>query len=112
MGRLEMEELRRKLRLEHEGRVRVVFPYPYMLPTFECVPCAETMLWLPEQKWWACPECSYELTQVEALEISKVLIHSSARFKSDINRKRNRGLWTWLSEKLFGQQKRLPRSSS
>lgn len=111
MGMREMDELRRKLRLEHEGRIRVAFVYPYQLPMFECVSCSETMLWTASKNWWSCPDCGYEVTPEEVLAISNQLASAVGRFKSDVSRKAGKGFWTWVSEKLFGRQKRLPHSS-
>lgn len=108
MGQIEMDELRRQLHLRHEGHIRVVFQYPYTAPLFEHIPCAEYMLWEPSRQWWCCPDCSYELTTEEVFEIANLLVDATKRFKSDAERKKGKGFWTWFSEKFLGRRRRLP----
>lgn len=98
MSQQEMEELRKRLFLNPTGKVSVAFE-PHedgsYAALFRCETCDEGLRWLPEQGWWECPQCLYELRAEESVRLVDSLKKALKGLHKDARRKA--GLWVWGS---------------
>ena len=95
-----LSELRHEIRLPPDGQVRVVFEGEERVPVFECFPCDELMLWMSEERWWQCPNCSYELTPSEAEELLQLALLRLELRLMDVRKKRGKGRWQEFIRRL------------
>jgi ribosomal protein L37AE/L43A len=86
MGELEMDAVRKRLRLLDPNQVRIAFVGGSA--GFECVPCDQSMVWVMGKMWWVCPECGYEMTVQEAWDLLRQALASMKVLKKDVRQKR------------------------
>lgn len=105
----DMSDLRRQLRLVHDGQLRVVFEGATSTREgavgglrVECIPCDDVLAWDPQAGWWLCPSCGYELLPEELLVLLKQLQDGAEKLSSDAKHAIGSGR-KWSLGKLLGR---------
>ena len=73
---------------------------------FECLTCELPMEWKPQEQYWACPECEYEMTRKEA-RVLHVLMADALNDLVGVERSWLWALGNWLLKRL-GRPKKPP----
>jgi hypothetical protein len=78
-------DIRNGLQAPPDAQVRVVFIDEARVPVFECEPCEELMRFSEEV--WVCPQCEYELTPHDAVELLDLAIQRLWLIRDDVGKK-------------------------
>lgn len=100
MSLVRLDAVRSNLRLNPIGKIRVSLELvpvgTHQEAIFECMSCADLMIWRPLQVWWQCPSCGYELVPAEAEEVVEHARQQLAVLLSDVREKKG-GRWRWVT---------------
>ena len=79
-------DIRNQLQQPADAQVRVMFIDEKRVPVFECEPCEALMQW-DAMGVWVCPQCEFELTPHEAVELLDLAIQRLWFIRNDVGRK-------------------------